>query len=505
MNISKSRYVSYCQCPKKLWLEINRPELADIMDQTAFKNGTLVGELAQGLFPGGTVVKFDANDPKNIENMILSTKKLIAENKDFIYEAAFGTEGLLAICDVLVRVESSNNDDCQDANILYDIYEVKSSTKLKEVYLKDVAFQQYVLGACGVKVRDTYVVYINNQYVRNGELDIQSLFIIEKVTELTTAMQNDIIGTLPDVFNLLEMDDEPLYDIGLQCSEPYVCQFETYCWAHIPEISVFNINNLSKIKKFDYYANGIISFEDLRDHNISLNESQRIQLEADLEKVVTINRKAITSFLDSLSFPLYFLDFETFMPPVPLYDGTRPYQQIPSQYSLHYLDSPGGKLEHREFLAQEGLDPRPSLVKRLVEDIPAFACVLAYNMAFEKGIIKNLAESFPAQREVLMSIHDNIKDLMEPFKSKHYYTKDMQGSFSIKYVLPALFPDDEDLSYHNLDLIHDGNEAMNAYAALTELSEDERLKVRQSLLEYCKLDTLAMVKIWEKLNELIKA
>ena len=504
MNISKSRYVSYCQCPRKLWLEINRPELADIMDQTAFQNGTLVGELAQELFPGGNVVKFDANDAKNIENMILSTKQLVAENTDVIYEAAFGAEGLLAICDVLARVETTNDEDCQDANVIYDIYEVKSSTKLKDVYLKDVAFQQYVLGACGVQIRDTYVVYINNQYVRNGELDLQSLFIIEKVTELTTAMQNDIIGTLPEVFKLLAMDEEPLCDIGLQCSEPYDCQFESYCWAHIPEISVFDINNLSKIKKFDYYAKGIISFEDLRDHNISLNESQRIQIEAELENVVTINRKAIASFLNSLSFPLYFLDFETFMPPVPLYDGTRPYQQIPSQYSLHYLEAPGCKLEHREFLAQEGIDPRPSLVKSLVDDIPAGVCVLAYNMAFEKGVIKNLADYFPENCEELMSIHNNIKDLMEPFKSKYYYTKEMQGSFSIKYVLPALFPDDEALSYHNLDLIHDGSEAMNAYAALTELPEEERLKVRESLLEYCKLDTLAMVKIWEKLNELVK-
>jgi hypothetical protein len=472
------------------------------MDQTAFQNGTLVGELAQGLFPGGTVVKFGANDAKNIENMILSTKQLIAGNTDVIYEAAFGTEGLLAICDVLARVETTN-DDCQDANVLYDIYEVKSSTKLKDVYLKDVAFQQYVLGACGVQIRDTYVVYINNQYVRNGELDIQSLFIIEKVTELTTAMQNDIIGTLPEVFKLLTIDEEPLFDIGLQCSEPYVCQFESYCWRHIPEISVFNINNLSKIKKFDCYAKGIISFEDLRDHNISLNESQRIQIEAELENAVTINRKAIASFLDSLSFPLYFLDFETFMPPVPLYDGTRPYQQIPSQYSLHYLEAPGGKLEHREFLALEGIDPRPSLVKSLVDDIPTSVCVLAYNMAFEKSIIKNLADYFPENCEELMSIHNNIKDLMEPFKNKYYYTKEMQGSFSIKYVLPALFPDDEGLSYKNLDLIHDGSEAMNAYAALTELPEAEKLKVRESLLEYCKLDTLAMVKIWEKLNEMM--
>jgi hypothetical protein len=191
------------------------------------------------------------------------------------------------------------------------------------------------------------------------------------------------------------------------------------------------------------------------------------------------------------------------MPPVPLYDGTRPYQQIPSQYSLHYIDALGGKLEHREFLAQEGMDPRPSLVKSLVENIPTYACVLAYNMAFEKGIIRNLSESFPEKHEELMSIHDNIMDLMEPFKAKYYYIKEMQGSYSIKYVLPALFPYDEELSYQNLDLIHDGNEAMNAYAALTELPEDERLKVRQSLLDYCRLDTLAMVKIWERLSELV--
>lgn len=503
MNISKSRFISYCQCPKKLWLEVNRPQLAGEMDQTVFKNGTMVGELAQDLFPGGTLVKFDASDPENIAQMLLHTKDLIDKQTSIIYEAAFSAGGLLAICDILVRSKTFNSESKQGSEISYDIYEVKSSTSLKDVYLKDVAFQQHVLVACGIPIGDTYVVYINNQYVRKGQLDIQRLFTIQRVSEQAAEIQNDIVATLPDVFKLLAMDKEYLRDIGFQCSNPYDCQFKTYCWSHVPEQSVFDIKNLSKKKKFDYYNRGIITFEDLQDHDIVLNKGQKMQLDAELEQCVSINKDAIAKFLESLFFPLYFLDFETFMTPIPPYNGTRAYQQIPSQYSLHYLDAPVGQLKHREFLAEEGLDPRLPLIESLLNDIPPSGCILAYNMSFEKSIIKNLAESFFEHSDALMNIHDNIIDLMGPFKNKYYYTKEMEGSYSIKYILPALFPDDPELSYENLDLIHNGNDAMNAYVTLADLPEDERLKMRQSLLEYCKLDTLAMVKIWEKLKELI--
>jgi len=496
MNISKSRYVNYCQCPKLLWLKTNHPELADEVDDTVFKNGTMVGEIAQGLFPGGTLVRYDESNPHNIPAMLTATRDLVAAGEKVIYEAAFGVEGLLAICDILVRVE-------HDGEAAFDVYEVKSSTKLKDVYVLDVAFQQYVLGLAGINVRDTYIVHIDNSYVRQGALDVQQLFAEERVTELSTAMQPQIAESMSDVFDVLAQGKEPVCDIGLHCSEPYDCSFRGYCWQHVPPKSVFDIAKLSKGKKFDFYRRGIITFKNLVDARAALNDKQLMQIEAELKNAEFIDIEAIKDYLDTLYYPLYFLDFETFMPPVPLYDGTRPFEQIPSQYSLHHFDEKGGELKHTEFLAQEGTDPREAIARRLVQDIPKEACVLAYNMSFEKGVIESLVDEFPDLAGDLMAIHDHIGDLIIPFRQNLYYTKEMNGRSSIKAVLPALFPDDPELSYHDLELVHNGAEAMNAFPALNDMPAEERAQMRKSLLEYCKLDTLAMVKILEKLEEAV--
>lgn len=494
-RISKSRFINYLQCPKKLWLDTYHPELADEMDQTVFKNGSMVGQLAQDLFPGGTLVEFNSENPNNIKNMIKQTQELINSGQDIIYEAAFSHNDLLAICDIIVKVSDSVNN-------CYDIYEVKSSTELKDVYVYDLAFQQHVLTLCGIKVRNAYLVHINNQYERQGPLNIEKLFTIEKVTDQAQNLQTEISDTLPHVFDLLEMKEEYQCDIGPHCSNPYACQYETYCWNHIPQMSVFDISGLRSKKKFECYNNGIVSFKDLVTNDIKLSEKQQVQVDAELNGIEIINKPAIQAFLSSLSYPLYFLDFETFMTPVPPFDGIKPYQQIPSQYSLHYICHENGELNHKEFLAKEGKDPRFNLAQRLVEDIPSHACILAYNMSFEKGVIENLATQFPELCDQLMVIYDNILDLMEPFRAKAYYKKEMQGSYSIKAVFPALFPNNPELSYDKLGLIHDGSQAMNAYASLMELPKEERALVRQSLLEYCKLDTLAMVRIWEKLKRI---
>ena len=178
--------------------------------------------------------------------------------------------------------------------------------------------------------------------------------------------------------------------------------------------------------------------------------------------------------------------------------------KIPFQYSLHYIEEKGGEVKHKEFLSEGGVDPRRLLAERLVEDIPMNKCVLAYNMSFEKNVIKKLASIYPDLSDHLMNIHDNIKDLMIPFKNRNYYTKNMFGSYSIKYVLPALFPDDPSLDYHNLDMIHNGSEASNTFADLDKFSKEELEKVRENMLKYCELDTYAMVKIYKKLDEIIE-
>ena len=201
---------------------------------------------------------------------------------------------------------------------------------------------------------------------------------------------------------------------------------------------------------------------------------------------------------------MYFLDFETYQQTIPKYDGIRPYMKIPFQYSLHFITNENDIVEHREFLAEAGVDPRRKLAEQLVKDIPKDVCTLAYNMGFEKGVIKNLATLYPDLKEHLMNIHDNIKDLMIPFQKRDYYIKEMKGKFSIKYVLPALYPDEPSLDYHNLDMIHNGSEAMDRFDNLENMTKEEQEEVRYNLLRYCELDTYAMVMIWKKLKEVVK-
>ena len=216
------------------------------------------------------------------------------------------------------------------------------------------------------------------------------------------------------------------------------------------------------------------------------------------------DKKEIKKFLNTLSFPLYFLDFETMQPIIPEFVGTKPYAQIPFQYSLHYLESPNGELKHKEFLGVSGEDPRRAIAEQLCADIPKNVCVLAYNKGFECGRIRELASYFPDLAEHLLNIEKNIKDLIDPFRAGHYYNRAMGGSFSIKSVLPAIYPDDPSLDYHNLEGVHNGSEAMDLFPKIKDLPIDEQATARHNLLKYCELETYAMVKVWEELVRVCK-
>ena len=289
----------------------------------------------------------------------------------------------------------------------------------------------------------------------------------------------------------------------MSCFEPYECSYWNYCTKELPRNNVFDIKLMHIDNKFKLYNEGKISFKDIFRENINKKYIEQIDYELN-DKETKIEKEKIKEFLDTLSYPIYFLDFETFQQAIPEYDGVSPYMQIPFQYSLHYIEKEKGKLQHKEFLAEAGIDPRRTLAESLVEDIPKNVCVIAYNMSFEKGVITKLAEIYPDLREHLLNIRDNIKDLMIPFKERYYYCRAMQGSYSIKYVLPALFPDDPELDYHNLPVVHNGGEASFAYSDLANHTKEEQEEIQKGLLVYCGLDTLAMVKVWEKLKEMEK-
>lgn len=485
MNLSKSKYCNGIQCEKLLWLDTYKKEVKeDISNEAVLDNGTEIGVLAKELFNNRVDIEF--NNDLNI--MIEETNKAL-NNKDIVItEASFQYENCFCSVDILKK--NDNN---------YEIYEVKSSTKNKEVFINDISFQYYVLTNLGLNVVKANIIYINNKYTRQGKLDLNKLFVVEDVTDKIKEKQIEVENNINYLINHLENKNEPDKKLGMHCFEPYSCPFFKYCTNHLPNDNVFNLRSMWTKEKIEWYNKGIYSYEDLLKENIKEKYKEQIEFEL-LCKEPIINKDNINDFLNELSFPLYFLDFETYQQPVPLFDGIKPYMQVPFQYSLHIAHD-DKSLEHREFLGEANIDPRRALAESLIKDIPKDSCILAYNMGFEKSVIKALANLYPDLGSHLMNIHDNIKDLMIPFQKRDYYVKEMHGSYSIKYVLPALFPNNDNLNYQNLELIHKGDEASNYFANLGKYSKEDQEKIRKSLLKYCELDTYAMVKIWEKLIE----
>jgi len=424
--------------------------------------------------------------------MVETTARLLEEGVRDIYEATFIHDGILVMVDIL-HVE-------EDGSV--SLYEVKSSTSVKEIYLHDVSIQYYVLMKLGFRVKSANVVHIDNSYVRGEELEIEKLFSIVDVTAEVEAMQEQIPRRL-ELFEdyLADREHEPNIDIGSHCNKPYECDAKHYCWKvqrNIPDYSIFNIFNLGSKKQKALYERGIIDIAEIPD-DFEMTAKQRQAVENYKSQTTHIDRQAIQAFLDTLTYPIYHLDFETFQQAIPRWQGVRPFMQILFQYSLH-IKHADGRLEHREFLAEEGSDPREALARRLCADIPDNVTVLAYNMSFEKGVLKALAEEFEELREHLLAIADNLKDLMTPFQQKHYVIPSMNGSYSIKQVLPAFVPEMAE-AYKALDGVHNGSEAMNAFANLDRMDAAEKEKTRKALLKYCELDTLAVVKVPESLRE----
>ena len=497
IRISKSRYTLYRQCSKALWLMTYKLEKAVINDalQQRFRSGNAVGEFARSLF--GNYVDMTIQDERgrlDTNKMVVNTRKCIDSGVEVICEASFTHDGSYCAVDILKKGTDG-----------YAIYEVKSSTDAdKDVYAQDVAYQKYILTNSGVHVTGTYLVCIDSNYVLNGELDIHALFQIQDIGETVAqeyAIVESQIATAKKMLALSAV--EPDVDLDVHCHKPYDCAFWEYCSRHLPKQSVFNLYRLNFGRKIAYYQNGITTYDQLQ--NEQLNDKLRMQVECGINDTMYIDKVQIARFLRMLSYPLYFLDFETIQLVVPEFQGTHPYQQIPFQYSLHYIEKENGELKYKEFLGVSGDDPRRSLAEQLCNDIPMDVCETAYNKAFECTRLKELAYAFPDLAMHLLNIRDHIIDLLIPFQSGWYYVPAMGGSFSIKSVLPALFPDNPKMDYHNLSgIVHNGSEAMIIFSQIKEMSPKEQKTAKLSLLKYCELDTFAMVKIWQKLVEVSK-
>ena len=491
MRLSKSSFIRGVQCEKMLYLDKHHSDLREessVSREAIFEQGTNVGLLAQDLFKGG----YDASpdDYSRISKSLINTQKAIENGESIIYEATFEYNGLLSAIDILVK---ENNQ--------WKAYEVKSSTSVSDTYVIDAAVQYYTIVNSGLELSDISLVLINNEYVRNGEIDLNDFFKIISVKNEVLNQQSILPDKIDFLKKIINKNEIPTKNIGVHCNEPYDCDFKAHCWKHIPEYSIFDISRLKQKKKFKLYNQGIISFDQLKNSDMKFSSSQKIQINSEVHKSSIIKKDLIKNFTDSLSYPLYFLDFETILPAIPLFDNCKPFQQVVFQYSLHVQKEKESNLSHYEYLAPSDIDPREAFIEKLIEDCGSKGDVIVYNISFERGRLNELISIYPKYKEQLNNIINRMKDLMIPFQKKWFYTPEMEGSYSIKYVLPALV---SDLSYDQL-AIKDGGTASNTFLSMVNNTFDRNeVEERKNLLEYCKMDSFAMVKILDELFQVVK-
>ena len=486
--LSKSSFMRGLQCAKSLYLYkhfYKKRDQPSAEQQALFERGTSVGKIARKLFPNGV----DAT-PSSVFKYAASvqlTKTLIEKRTPVIYEAAFQAEKTLVALDILVLIDNR-----------YCAYEVKSSARVTPQAIMDAALQYYIIEASGIELADISIVTVNPAYVKKDQLNYQELFSVRSVKQDVLNLQPQVGENLQRLIAVAEAKHMPEVEIDRHCFSPYPCDFMGTCWKDIPADSILHLGGTAKEELFNLYYGGIQTISQVPiDYPFAKN--LRLQIENYGKENAVIDKEGIQKFLDTLDYPMYFMDFETIMPPVPFYNGTSPYQPIPFQFSLHFKETKTSEAEHTDFLAEAGSDPRPQFIEALIAATRIPGVILTYNVTFERTVLQNLKSNYPRYADELDYIIYRLKDLMVPFENKSYYHAAMKGSHSIKNILPALVPD---LNYDHLK-INSGGMAMATFEILQH--ETDLFKIaesRDNLKAYCKMDTLAMVRILEVLEKI---
>jgi hypothetical protein len=482
--LSKSRFLAGQQCHLRLWYQCFERELIQEVppsQQAIFDAGHEVGELATQLYPDGILIDTPYYQHKQA---VQSTRKAMQDpDVKAIYEAAFIYGGVRIRVDVLERSEDG----------AWNLVEVKSSTSVKEVYYPDVAVQYYVLEGSGLKISRAGILHINNQYVYDGlNLDLESLFSFGDLTDEIIAMQPEIPGQLEELRGMLAAKSAPEIRPSRHCHKPYDCEFWDHCTKDMPEFWVYDISGIGQNKLDELADMGIKAIGDIPTSFPLIQIQDRIR--ASVANKQEFISDQLEAELNDVEYPVHFLDFETIGPTIPRYAGTRPYQTIPFQWSDHILYQ-DGKLKHHEYLCNEDKDPREEFSRTLIDALETEGSIVIYT-SYETGVLNSLIEHFPQYADKLQSVIDRFVDLYAIIRRNYYHPK-FYGSFSLKYVLPALIPK---MSYENLS-IQDGMQASLDYLRMIDpaTSEDEKTRIRDDLLIYCGQDTLAMVKIRDEL------
>lgn len=487
-NLSKSKLMAFRQCPRRLWLEVHHPELAEFSDsaEARFTAGDEVGELARKLFDPearGTLL-----DPRleGFPSAIQRTQALLSGSAP-IFEATFVASGGLALADVMLPVGEGSRAG-------WRMIEVKSSTEVKPHQLEDVAIQAYIASQAGAQIKQVDLAHVNNTWVYQGDGNYVGFLATVNVTNEVVRLSAEIQGWIDDAQMVAAKNTEPKRHTGPHCHTPFDCPFFEHCRSAEPHPRL-DARWLPRIQKKTLRTH-IDELEPAEMQDVPdelLNELQQRVKSCTLSGEVFFDAKGAATALKDCKLPAVFLDFETVNPTVPRWKGTRPYQQIPFQFSAHILRR-SLKVEHREFLDLTGNDPRRPFLDALLAACGESGPVFVYNASFEKSRIKELADAFRDERRALLAINERVFDLL-PVTRDHYYHPDQRGSWSIKRVLPCIAPE---LSYGLLDGINEGGAATNGYLEATAPGIDPTRKaiIQQQLLKYCGRDTEALVRLW---------
>ncbi|MBN1168981.1 DUF2779 domain-containing protein [Candidatus Woesebacteria bacterium] len=497
-SLSKSDYLLFLRHPAWLWLKKYQKEKLPPIDkatQEIFDVGHDFEGYTEELFPDATKLGFSNYDEYN--SLTAKTFAAISAGVKTILQGRFEADGITCIVDILDRV----SDD------MFDLIEIKSSSKAKPEHEYDLAFQLSVLTKSGIKVRNLAVIHANSEYVREGDIDstqlTQKTDVTGAVHELSKITEEQI-GKAFDVLEKSEIPDiSPRYANQLEI--PGVNWFSE--WIDIyksinPDLDPYSIYSLSypsaeQIGKLE--DNGVTFLKDIPDDDC-LRDKQLAQVKTTRENRRIMEKEKIKEFISTFQYPLYFFDYETLSSLIPDFDGLSPYKDYPFQYSLHIIDSPGSEVKHTEYLHQENSNPMPELLEKLKQDIGNTGSVLTWNMSYEKGCNDRMAHLYPEYKEFLESLNERIVDLMTPFSEMWFFDKDFFGSASLKNVLPVLCPE---LSYKDLE-VSDGLASRRTWTQtfLRGKNQDQKEQIVTDLSKYCALDTFAMVRILEELQKL---
>lgn len=487
-TFSKSKLIALRQCPKRLWLELHQPQLQThtLQTQAGFAVGNEVGEIARQIYdPLGKGSLIDIKKD-GFENAFQRSTDLLQKNLP-IFEAGFSSAGGLAFVDVMLPV-------VEDGALLWRMIEVKASASIKDTYRDDIAIQAYVAQSAGVALKSVSIAHIDSKWTYQGDRNYQGLLKETDLTNEVFSRSDEVKVWIKEAQTIAALKETPAIKTGLHCNTPYACGFYDYCSINIPkpEYPISWLPRFSSSKKYQLENEDIYDLRDVPEH--MLNFKQMLVKEYTLNDKVYFDEMGAAACFENLTYPAYFLDFETISFAIPIWKGTRPYQQITFQFSLHIVDE-SGYLTHTEFLDLTGDNPSESFAKALINACGTKGPVFVYSSSFEMSRICELAYRLPSLSSHLLAINDRVVDLL-PIARDHYYHPSQEGSWSIKKVLSAVVPD---LRYDDLEGVQNGMMAMNAYLEVIHVNTtvERKEQIREQLLKYCKLDTYAMVRLWQ--------